>query len=122
MARPRLPDRERREHSTRADLTAAEKAELTRKAKLAGLSEAELIRTLIRDGRVVSRGGGVRHDPALVCEVNRLALQLKYAGVTANKLAIAVHTDTRFRGEWERVASELDSARAEASAVLGRIV
>lgn len=121
MARPRLSELERREHSTRADLTLAEKHELTRKRKLASMSEAELLRTFIRDGEVIVQGGG-RSDPALVTEINRLALQLRKAGVTANKLAMATHMEREFRGRWQEIADELDAVCADAAELLKRVV
>lgn len=121
MGRPKLPAEKRRDCSTRADLTVAEKAELARKAKLAGMSEAELLRRLITDGRVIVQGGGAA-DPALITELNRLALQLKYVGVTANKLAISTHTGRKFRGQWEYVAREIDAVRQQAGEALKRVV
>lgn len=119
--RPELPKHLKRAASTRADLTLEQKARLTAKAREAGMTEAELLRTFIDHGRVVVSGS--RHaDPALVSEVNRLALELKAIGVTANKMAVSVHTGRKFRLRWEHVATEIDGLRTQVSDVLGRLV
>ncbi|MCA9274276.1 MAG: hypothetical protein KDA31_14670 [Phycisphaerales bacterium] len=120
MARPTKQPHEKRTERHNLRYTPAEMRHIQRQAQLAGLDPTEYMRRLtLRESVGVSSS---RTDPALITEVNRLALQLKYVGVTANKLAIATHMEREFRGDWRHVASEIDAVRSEVADTLKRIV
>lgn len=115
------PADEQRTYRPNPRYTHAEELAIRRHAAMAGLTPAAYVReqSLGAEVRAPVRG---RADPALITEINSLALQLKYAGVTANKLAIATHMERDFRGRWQDVADDIDAARAAAAELLERLV
>lgn len=121
MARPEKQEHEQRRWRPNPRYTQAEEAIVRRNAALAGLSVPEYIRQQSLGG-VVQAPSSTRSDPALITKINTLALQLRKAGVTANKMAVAVHSDRKFPIRWQQVADALDEARADAEAVLSKLV
>ena len=122
MARPKMEDHEKRTHRHNVRLTAAELGHIQSQATLAGLEVTEYIRLKAMGTVVKSKGSATRSDPALITKINTMALQLRKAGVTANKMAVAVHSDQSFPIRWQQVADGLDAARANAEAVLSELV
>ena len=114
MARPKKQPHERRDASTRADLTLSEKEALRARAALAGMTEAEFVRRRVLGLPVASTPA--RQDAAqlaaLVHEVNRL-------GVNVNQLARAVHTGRSFTAEWQRLAQECERVLAQVANAYG---
>jgi hypothetical protein len=122
MPRPEKHPDERRTRRHNLRFTTAEHHHIRRQADAAGLDTAEYLRRRAL-GYVVPAGTGPRRaDPALITEVNRLALQLKGLGVLANQLALSTHTGRRFRGDWEALAVEIGASRQQVTAVLERLL
>ena len=119
--RPRKTELEKRSQSIRADLTVAEKDHVRLQAIRAGISEAEYTRRRVLGFEVTAVAARRSFDPSLVTEVNQAGVQLKAVGNLANQLALAVHTDRRFRSDWKRVRDEIQKAVGEVSAVLARV-
>mgnify|MGYP000206322632 CR=1 FL=1 len=101
MARPKKHDHERRDASTRTDLTLAEKAKLGELVRDSGLrSEAEFVREAIFSATIRPPARSSGADPALISELNRI-------GVNVNQLAASVHMDRDFVQYWREIGVEL---------------
>ena len=110
MARPKKEEHERRNASTRADLTAAEKEYIREQAAKAGLSEADYVRRRILGFTV--QPPAPKADAARVSELNRI-------GVNVNQLARATNADREFRGDWRDVERELRRLLEKVAAAYG---
>lgn len=107
MARPKKHPLERRLASVRCDLTLAEKRYVQQQCAQAGLSEAEYTRRRVLGFAVKAAAAPARFDPALVSEINRLALQLSALGNLANQVARACHTDRRLPAGYGELPSRI---------------
>ena len=121
MARPKKSPEERRSARAEARLTVAEHEHVRQQAHLAGLEVSEYIRRRILGYEVPSKASG-KADPALVTEVNRLALELSAIGNNANQIARASNSGRRARVAWEAVVERIDELGDKASAALERLV
>lgn len=109
MARPKKHPLERRLASVRSDLTLAEKRYVQEQAAKAGLSEAEYTRRRVLGYVVKPARQAASFDPALVSEINRLALQVSALGNLANQVARYCHTDRRLPADWQLLPSEINT-------------
>lgn len=104
MARPKKHEHERRDASTRTDLTLAEKAKLAELVRESGLrSEAEFVRAAIFSANIHPPARTSSVDPALISELNRI-------GVNVNQLAASVHMDRDFVQYWREIGDALSKA------------
>lgn len=107
MARPKKHDQERRDASTRTDLTLAEKAALGDLVRASGLrSEAEFVREAIFNATIRTPARSSQVDPALVSELNRI-------GVNVNQLSAATHQGREFVQYWREIGEELRDVLAK---------
>jgi len=107
MARPKKQTYERRTSFVQARVTLAERRHVQQQAAEAGLSEAEYVRRRALDCVVQASRHSARFDPALVSEINRLALQLSALGNLANQVARACHTDRRLPAGYGELPSRI---------------
>ncbi len=122
MARPHLEEHEKRSQFARARVTPAENARITQQATLAGLTPAEFIRRRLLDYQVPPRSDVAAVDPALITELNRLALQLKSIGNNANQLALSAHTGRKSRTAWADVVDRINATLEAVKSTLEKTV
>lgn len=101
MGRPKKKPGEERLEKTEARITAEEKIQLIEKARLAGLSEAEFIRRLVRGENVQPRQNAI--DIQLLSEINRI-------GVNLNQIAKHHNAGRALPHSFEAVLAELHTA------------
>jgi hypothetical protein len=122
MARPQKPDDDRRTEQVKIRLTVAEKATLETETRKAGLALADYVRRVALGHRVGLAYGPKPADPALVTEINKLALQLSALGNLANQVALYAHTERTIPDSWATLPDEIRQAQAQASAALAHVV
>ena len=102
MARPTLPSAERRDDRLpNLRVTAAERAEIERRAEEAGLTLVEYCRHAIFKTKIPPRRASV--DQALLVELNRI-------GVNLNQIAHAVNSDRALSPAFPVVVEEIRTA------------
>lgn len=99
MARPKKQEHEKRDRRFNLRFTAAEIAYIRMQAEKAGLDLHEYARRRAL-GTAVVAAGSRRADPALICELNRI-------GVNLNQLARAVNRGIEDGADWGELALEL---------------
>lgn len=121
MARPQKLAAERRSNRT-VRYTEAEWQLLSQRGAEAGLAASEFVREASLRGRVVKVVRKGAADPALISELNALAMQLASLGNLANQVALYLHTDRSIPREWAALPRAIEETRQEASRLLVQIV
>ena len=122
MARPKKHPDEKRDQRFNLRFTAAELAHVETQARLAGIGPHEFLRRRALGYVVPPAPTHRRVDPGIVTELNRLGLELKAIGNNANQLALATHTNRRFRASWEAVAQRVHELGGQVTEALERLV
>lgn len=121
MARPAKHAGERRRNRT-IRYTEAEWQRLGEAGAAAGLSTSEYARNASLEGRIVVRKAARGVDPALIGEVNRLALQLAALGNLANQVARYAHTGRRLPPDWVALPTSIRRTQDEVATLLEKLV
>jgi len=91
MARPTVPDDQRRNCPLAVRLTAAERMTVEARAAQLGLPLADYARQVLLTGRVVERAGCV--EAAAIVAVNRVGVLLNQLAAVANRSGDTRHLD-----------------------------
>ena len=116
--RPKKADGNARTELFNFRTTLAERAEIERAARQAGLSPSEYVRSLALGNK--PRASRPATDPALISELNRLVMEAKRIGNNVNQLARATHRDSTFQQWWREIGQEVRTITGQLQALLER--